>query len=227
MNKEKSSKTEEKEIKKIKDMLPFDPLKLLGLRPKKIDERYKKYASLNRRIIAASIDSVIASFTLEPFTVWFMRKFYHMQDIAPSTIAKALENDNTAFSELFKLLVESGKIQEFSIEILLYLLANAICWKLWSATPGKLLLGIRIVDVKTDKPISDRQIILRLLGYIPACGFFFLGILWIGFNKRRQGWHDLIAGTAVIVANKASKNVIEPDQEEYVSKSVEVSAAAS
>jgi uncharacterized RDD family membrane protein YckC len=27
---------------------------------------------------------------------------------------------------------------------------------------------------------------------------FFLGFIWVAFDKRKQGWHDKIAGTVVI-----------------------------
>ncbi len=42
----------------------------------------------------------------------------------------------------------------------------------------------------------------RYLGYfastIPLC----LGFLWIAFDKRKQGWHDKLAGTVVIRAQR-------------------------
>ncbi|MGR3985112.1 MAG: RDD family protein, partial [Gammaproteobacteria bacterium] len=28
--------------------------------------------------------------------------------------------------------------------------------------------------------------------------FFGLGLLWVAFDKRKQGWHDKLAGTVVI-----------------------------
>jgi len=27
---------------------------------------------------------------------------------------------------------------------------------------------------------------------------FFLGILWVGIDARKQGWHDKLAGTVVV-----------------------------
>jgi len=225
MSIKKTSHPVKKEEKKSNDIYPFDLMKLLGLRPKKKDERYKKYASLNRRIIAASIDSMLASYILEPITIWYLKTFSYLHEVDIQALNEALADEQRAFSRLMRLLIESGRIQEYAIEIVLYMLVSGICWKLWSATPGKLLLRIKVVDAKTDKPLSDRQIILRLLGYIPSCGFFFLGIFWVGFNKRHQGWHDLIADTAVIV-DKKPKKIVDTGTEEYLEKSVEISAAA-
>ena len=56
------------------DMKAADLLSIIMLRKKK-DEKYKKYASFNRRIMAATIDSVIALFTLAPVVDFFLKRF--------------------------------------------------------------------------------------------------------------------------------------------------------
>jgi uncharacterized RDD family membrane protein YckC len=53
-------------------------------------------------------------------------------------------------------------------------------------------------DAKTLGKPSTGQLIGRYLAYyvstLPLC----LGFLWVAFDKRKQGWHDRIAGTLVI-----------------------------
>ena len=61
------------------------------------------------------------------------------------------------------------------------------------------MLRIKIVDAKTEQPITDRQILIRICGYVVSSVFFFLGFFWIGVDKRRQGWHDKMADTLVVV----------------------------
>ncbi|MDQ7084304.1 MAG: RDD family protein [Sulfurovum sp.] len=77
-----------------------------------------------------------------------------------------------------------------------------IFWVYKSATPGKMALKLTIVDAKTGKNASTGQLIGRYLGYyvsiIPLC----LGIIWVGIDKRKQGWHDKLAGTVVLKSNK-------------------------
>jgi uncharacterized RDD family membrane protein YckC len=34
--------------------------------------------------------------------------------------------------------------------------------------------------------------------------FIFSGFLWVIWDKRKQGWHDKIAGTVVIMHNEAT-----------------------
>ena len=76
--------------------------------------------------------------------------------------------------------------------------AVIVFWIYRSATPGKIILGLRIVDAKTgDKP-SNRQLIGRYFAYYVSAIPLMLGFIWIAFDKRKQGWHDKLAGTVVI-----------------------------
>ena len=72
-------------------------------------------------------------------------------------------------------------------------------WMLWMATPGKLLMDCYIVDAIHRGRASNKQLILRYLGYILSTLPLGLGFLWILFDRRKQGWHDKLAGTLVIM----------------------------
>ena len=86
---------------------------------------------------------------------------------------------------------------------LLILAVTIIFWKQWGGTtPGKKLLGIKIVDAKTKKDISNKQAITRSLGYIPSTLFFGLGFLMVLFRKDKRALHDLLADTIVIYEEK-------------------------
>lgn len=69
---------------------------------------------------------------------------------------------------------------------------------LYGATPGKMLLGIRVV--KTDgRPVDwltalMREVVGKTLSTLPLA----LGYLWAFFHPKRQAWHDLIADTLVV-----------------------------
>jgi len=73
-----------------------------------------------------------------------------------------------------------------------------IFWILKSATPGKMLLKMKIVDKTTLKPVSTKRLFLRYISYfvstIPLC----LGFIWVAKDDKKQGWHDKIANTIVI-----------------------------
>ncbi len=194
------------EVRKVENSKIFTVFRYLGLRPRKIDPKYKKYVRLNHRMIAATIDTLIAMVTIGFITGLILDQFSHSRPITFEEIEAIKANPKTETLELIKLLRESGKLAELlfntTVQMTVLLISSAICWKFWSATPGKILMGMKIVDAETEKPMTNRQIILRTLGYIPSCGMFFLGIFWISFNKRCQGWHDKIAGTVVIYPPK-------------------------
>jgi uncharacterized RDD family membrane protein YckC len=77
-------------------------------------------------------------------------------------------------------------------------IAIILFWLYKSATPGKMLLRLAIVDAKTGLKPSTGQFIVRYIGYYVSMLPLFLGIIWVGIDKRKQGWHDKLAGTVVI-----------------------------
>lgn len=81
-----------------------------------------------------------------------------------------------------------------SLVPLLYVL---LFWIFLSATPGKLALGLRIVQEDGSK-LTWKKALLRYVGYIISGLVFSLGFIWAGFDKRKQGWHDKIAHTYVV-----------------------------
>ena len=73
-----------------------------------------------------------------------------------------------------------------------------VFWIVKSATPGKILLDISIVDAKTGGKPSNGQLIGRYFAYYVSVLPLMLGFIWVGFDKRKQGWHDKLAGTVVV-----------------------------
>jgi uncharacterized RDD family membrane protein YckC len=71
-------------------------------------------------------------------------------------------------------------------------------WMLVGQTPGKQLLGVRIVRADGER-LRLGNAIRRELAYVVS-GILFLGYLWILFDNRRQGLHDKLAGTIVVYA---------------------------
>jgi uncharacterized RDD family membrane protein YckC len=74
-------------------------------------------------------------------------------------------------------------------------------WRYCGATPGKLALNLRIADARTGGPAGTGRLILRFACYFVSAAPLYLGFLWIAVDRRKQGWHDKIAGTVVIHEN--------------------------
>ena len=83
-------------------------------------------------------------------------------------------------------------------QVVLPAVAAILFWRYRGATPGKMLISARIVDAKAYGPPSTGKLIGRYFAYLVSIVPLFLGFLWIAFDKRKQGWHDKLAGTVVI-----------------------------
>ena len=89
--------------------------------------------------------------------------------------------------------------------ILLYwvlcILGHIIILVLWftkQASIGKMAISAKIVDARTGKAPTKGQLIGRYFAYWLSGFPLGLGFLWIAFDSKKQGWHDKLAGTAVI-----------------------------
>lgn len=70
-------------------------------------------------------------------------------------------------------------------------------WSTTGRTVGMLAMGIRLV--RTDgQPLTWITGLLRYVGYVLSIIPLFLGLLWILWDRNKQGWHDKIAHTLVI-----------------------------
>lgn len=76
--------------------------------------------------------------------------------------------------------------------------ASVWLWVATGQTPGKMAIGARIVDAETGHPISIGKAIARYLSYFISAIGLCIGYLWVGWDPKKQGWHDHIAGTVVV-----------------------------
>lgn len=87
------------------------------------------------------------------------------------------------------------------------------CWVRFQGTPGKLLLGCQIIDANSGQPLSIARALLRYLAYLVSALPLMLGFLWIAMDRRKQGWHDKIARSAVIIEDESTKSLQQLQQE--------------
>ena len=131
-----------------------------------------QYVGFWARTAAALIDSVLLLMVIAPLLYWFYGPAYFD---APEAI--------TGPADLL-------------LNWVFPALAVIVFWMYRQATPGKMVIGARIVDA------TSGQLIGRYFGYyvsmIPLC----LGLIWVAFDARKQGWHDKLAGTVVVRGRK-------------------------
>lgn len=87
------------------------------------------------------------------------------------------------------------------VQLVIPLVALILFWRYTKATPGLLAISARIVDAKTLVPAKSGKLVIRavalavMLALIVPLG---IGLLWIGIDRKKQGFHDKLAGTVVV-----------------------------
>jgi uncharacterized RDD family membrane protein YckC len=133
-----------------------------------------EYAGFWIRVVAALIDTVLLTIIIVPFLLAIYGPEYWSSDR-----------------------LVQGPL-DFLISWVAPAVAVVLFWLARQATPGKMAVGARIVDARTGDRPSTRQLVIRYLGYYVAMIPLFIGILWVAFDPRKQGWHDKLAGTVVV-----------------------------
>ena len=87
---------------------------------------------------------------------------------------------------------------DFIISYVMPFVATILFWMYKSATPGKMVVKAIIVDAKTGNAPTIKQSIIRYFGYIVSMIPLCLGLIWVCWDSKKQGWHDKMAGTVVI-----------------------------
>ncbi|GGG18163.1 RDD family protein [Caldovatus sediminis] len=94
-------------------------------------------------------------------------------------------------------------------EALLNLIFGLVVLNFWAgphqATPGKRVLGLRIVDAGTGGHAALGHLALRYVGYLLSALPLGLGYLWMLWDPRRQTWHDKLGRTLVVREAGASR----------------------
>jgi len=84
------------------------------------------------------------------------------------------------------------------INLLIDIAYFAGLWTYMGATLGQRVFKLRVVDANTGQPIGPGKALLRWLGLLVSFLVCFVGVIWVAFDARKQGWMDKIAGTVVV-----------------------------
>lgn len=183
------------------------------------------YAGFYPRIFASLIDLILSSLILTP--LFFLFTAFLHGDTPPSTVIKPVAMDvfsrykveapsfsssvNVVMDAIPQILADprmhdyfitggglTRVIADQLVQIIICGIVLIAFWRVRSATPGKMILSMKIVDAETLGKLSKKQEVIRFLAYtvsfLPCC----LGFIWIAFDKKKQGFHDKLAGTVVI-----------------------------
>jgi uncharacterized RDD family membrane protein YckC len=166
------------------------------------------YATFNRRLYAMTVDVLVFIVFATPFMKIF--SYYIMGDIDMARVMTELSltsmNQEVKFEDFWAKIQEHNLLVKYLITlsamIALLFVYEFFFWTKFNSTPGKMLFACRIVDVKTGNPPSKKQYIVRFAAYIVSTLPIYLGFFAIYWSKRRQTWHDKLAGVAVITVQR-------------------------
>ena len=154
----------------------------------------ERYAGFWIRFVAFVVDSIIVSVIVGPIAA----ALYEKPDaIAVMTGLLSAEQLPDALAQLLVLLRPAG-VGDVLLNVVVPAAGVVAFWMYRSATPGKMVTRTRIADAATGGPPTKQQCVVRYLGYFVSIFGLGLGFLWVAFDRRKQGWHDKIAGTVVI-----------------------------
>lgn len=72
--------------------------------------------------------------------------------------------------------------------------------KFFKQTIGKMVFGLRVVDLKETDSLSWSTVIFReVVGKFISKTIFFIGFLVVAFSTKNQGIHDMFADTSVVL----------------------------
>jgi uncharacterized RDD family membrane protein YckC len=75
-------------------------------------------------------------------------------------------------------------------------------WTTTGQTPGKMVMGLKVVSAENGALLEPSAAILRYVGYFVSGIALGLGYLWVLWDPKHDAWHDKIAKTKVIKVAK-------------------------
>ena len=139
-----------------------------------IDESRYEYVGFWARVGASLVDTLLLCVILYPvLTLVYGRAYWSDPDLIKGPV-------------------------DFIVQLVLPAIAIVAFWIARQATPGKMLIHARIVDAETGEPPKRGQAIRRYVGYYASLFGLGLGFFSVAWDRRKQGWHDKLAGTVVV-----------------------------
>lgn len=145
---------------------------------------YRGYGGFWIRVVAAIIDAIVVSIVVFP-----IRMIIFGTTMLPGMMHGggpnlAVATAGSMFGLFFQL--AAGWLYEAGLESSKY-----------QATLGKMALGMKVTDLNGYR-ISFARATGRHFAKILSAIILFIGFIMVAFTERKQGLHDMLAGTLVV-----------------------------
>ncbi len=200
-------------IKKLEQKAESLRKSAFARKPEPLSPFGTEYVGFQNRMLAATIDSVVLFVTVIPLSIWLTNISIGQVDMDLMPLMQELQPviDPMARAEILKrFLLEEHRVQYFLVNSLMQMVGMfAYCmwfWKRYGATPGKMMTLQKLVRLSDGGYLSYMQGFWRCVGYVIGSVPLFLGVVWIAWDKNRQGWHDKMVGSVVIRKPKSNES---------------------
>jgi uncharacterized RDD family membrane protein YckC len=132
------------------------------------------YASFERRMLASMIDTLLIMIIILPLIKPFMTVVQPATEYIHALTAKLQQGSLSTLdynTQIFDyMLGEGGRLLllDLTYQTIFMGVVVVLFWIYRSATPGKMILNMEIVDAKTGEKPTRKQCIIRYVGYIVA-----------------------------------------------------------
>lgn len=161
------------------------------------DFQTPSYAGFWMRVLAYIIDSLIMSLVSVPLVIV----------IAVVVIATGADENSPLYQ--FVNLGANG----FSI-LVVWLYHAFMESSSWQGTVGKKALGLRVTDLDGHR-ISFARATGRYFGMILSGMICFIGFVMVAFTEKKQGLHDMMAGTLVLTGPAPANQPLPPPPPDF------------
>jgi len=148
--------------------------------------RASPYGSFPQRLGALLVDSVLA------IGCGMAVVFVSLMAIGPIVFFVPLPEPpdiEAAESALFAVMSS-----EWGLGVVCYFwLGNSL-----GGTPGKRILGLRVLSASDQSNLGLRRGLIRYLVFLVGGFLFYLGWLWVIWDNKNQAWHDKAADSLVV-----------------------------
>ena len=144
------------------------------------------YGGFWMRVLAYIIDRIVVGAMFAPLAAYFVFRMiadmHHLPPNAPEQLRPIFH--------FVGIVAPLGLIVQWLYEALLVSSS-------WQATVGKRVLDLKITD-EEGNPLSFEHATGRFFAKVLSGLILGIGFLMVAFSSRKQGLHDMIAGTLVI-----------------------------
>lgn len=145
------------------------------------------YSGFGRRFLAFWIDRIILSGIIYLICIAInipSNEAYIYSGINPYKFYGNASNANALYVWIFVILLPWLYYAVFESSIL-------------KATPGKIVLGMKVTDIN-EKGISFGTASIRYFGKFLSAAIFGIGFIMAAFTQKKQALHDTLAKTVVV-----------------------------